>query len=139
MSVADIFLACRSLLCGREKHVCGKTKGFLELPRGITKPVTLAAEEIRDAAADMVEDAFLPVQIWVNGKAIGPADWLRAALAVLCGEEKVTVLPGEQLVSLDILPGVRDCAFAGTWRHSDDFQDKYLSERLRLQCWTLRF
>lgn len=139
LSVADIFLACRSLLCGREKHVCGKTKGFLELPRGITKPVTLAAEEIRDAAADVVEDAFLPVQIWVNGKAIGPADWLRAALAVLCGEEKVTVLPGEQLVSLDILPGVRDCAFAGTWRHSDDFQDKYLSERLRLQCWTLRF
>lgn len=139
LSVADIFLACRALLCGKEKHICAKTKGFLEAPRGITKPVTLTAEEIRASAADIIEDAFLPVQIWVNGKAVGPADWLRAALAVLCGEESVTVMPGEQLVCLDVLPGVRDCSFAGTWRHAEDFRDKYLSERLRLQCWTLRY
>ncbi|MGN0573680.1 MAG: hypothetical protein ACI4IX_07045 [Acutalibacteraceae bacterium] len=139
LSVADIFLACRDLLCGKQTHICGKTKGFLEAPRGITDPVTVTADEIRQSAVSIPEDGFLPVQIWVNGKALGTADWLRAAMAVLCGEDTVTVTPGEQLVSLNILPRVRDCSFAGTWRHSDDFKDKYLSDRLRLQCWTLRF
>ncbi|MGN1451805.1 MAG: hypothetical protein ACI4XQ_06875, partial [Eubacteriales bacterium] len=66
-------------------------------------------------------------------------DWLRAAMEVLCGKERLTVEPGEQLVSLDVLPRVRDCSLAGTWRHGDDFKDRYLSERLRLQCWTLRY
>ncbi|MGN1479753.1 MAG: hypothetical protein ACI4XH_08300, partial [Acutalibacteraceae bacterium] len=136
---ADMFLACRDLLCGKNEHICSKTKGFLETPRGITNPVTVTADEIISSAVTIHDDAFLPVQIWVNGKALGPADWLRAAMDVLCGEESVTVHPGEQLVSLDILPRVRDCSFAGTWRHSDDFKDKYLSDRLRLQCWTLRF
>lgn len=139
LCVADMFLACRDLLCGEEKHVCKKVKGFLEAPRGITEPVTVTAEEIKSSAVTIDAESFLPVQIWVNGKALGPADWLRAAMAVLCGEQSVTVVPGEQLISLDILPRVRDCSFAGTWRHSDDFKDKYLSNRLRLQCWTLRF
>lgn len=139
LSVADMFLACRDLLCGKKEHVCSKTKGFLEPPRGITKPVAVTADEIISSAETIHDDAFLPVQIWVNGKALGPADWLRAAMDVLCGEKSVTVRPGEQLVSLDILPRVRDCSFAGTWRHSDSFKDKYLSDRLRLQCWTMRF
>lgn len=139
LSVADMFLACRDLLCGKTEHICSKTKGFLEPPRGIEKPVTVTADEIKSSAETIHDGAFLPVQIWVNGKALGPADWLRAAMDVLCGEKTVTVHPSEQLVPLDILPRVRDCSFAGTWRHSDDFKDKFLSDRLRLQCWTPRF
>lgn len=139
LSVADMFLACRALLCGESEHICGKTKGFLEAPRGITHPVTVSADEIKESAKSISANDFLPVRIWVNGKAIGPADWLYAAMAVLCGEESVTLTPRNQLVSLDILPGVKTCSFKGTWRHSDDFEDKYLSDRLRLQCWTLRF
>lgn len=139
LSVADMFLACRDLLCGADEHICGKTKGFLEAPRGITRPVTVSADEMRASAESISEKDFLPVRIWVNGKALGPADWLYAAMAVLCGEETVTLTPTNQLLSLDILPGVKNCSFKGTWRHSDDFEDKYLSDRLRLQCWTLRF
>lgn len=139
LSVADMFLACQALLCGKSEHICGKTKGFLEPPRGITHPVTVSADEIRESAKSFSSDDFLPVRIWVNGKAVGPADWLYAAMAVLCGEETVTLTPTDQLVPLDILPGVKNCLFKGTWRHSDDFEDRYLSDRLRLQCWTLRF
>lgn len=139
LSVSDMFLACKDLLCGKEKHVCGRTKGFLEPPRKAEKAVTVTAEEMRASAFTFGSEGFLPAQIWVGGKAVGPADWLRAAVEVLCGKECLTVEPGEQLVSLDVLPKVRDCAFAGTWRHGDDFKDRYLSERLRLQCWTLRY
>ncbi len=139
LSVADMFLACRSLLCGKEKHVCGKTMGFSETPYGIKEPLKVTAEDIISSAKSIHEEGFLPIRIWVNGKAIGPADWLNGALAVLCGEKEVTLVPREQLVSLDILPLVRDCSFAKSWRHSESFEDKYLSDRLRLQCWTLRF
>lgn len=139
LSVADMFLACRDLILGSESHLCGKTMGFLEAPYSIKSEKVFGAEDIRACAESIPESGFLPAKMWINGTAVGPADWLRAALDVLCGEKTVTVKPGEQLVSLDALPRVRDCSFKGTWRHSDDFEDKYISDRLRLQCWTLRY
>lgn len=139
LSVADIFLSCRALLLGKKSHTCGFVKGFLETPFAITEPKTFKAEDVRLAAKSIKDDAFLPSRIFINGTSVGPADWLRAALCVLCGEEAVTITPGEQLVSLDILPRVKKCSFKNSWRHSDDFEDKYLSDRLRLQCWTLRY
>lgn len=139
LSVADIFLACRDLLSGKESHVCKKVKGFLETPFAVKGPKTFEARDIRDSSKSIPENGFLPPKIWVNGTPVGPADWLRAALDVLCGETAVTITPGEQLVSLDILPRVKKCSFKNTWRHSDGFEDKYLSDRLRLQCWTMRY
>ena len=137
-SIADVFLACRELLLGAERHTCGKVYGFLEAPYGITEEVKLTAAEVVRAAKEMNAERFLPAVIRIGEKQIGPADWLRAALAVLCGEENVTLKPGTQLPCLDHMPELRDAAFRGKWMQSDAMEDRWLSERLRLQAWTMR-
>ncbi|MBQ9121640.1 MAG: hypothetical protein IJY12_04705 [Clostridia bacterium] len=138
LSLSDMMLACRDLLLGKASHTCGDVYGFLSAPCGIKKPVTVEAEDIR-ASASQIGDGFLPAVIQVGDAVIGPRDWLTAALAVLSGEETVTLTPAEQLPCLDILPEVRDSNFRGTWQHSDSFMDNYLSDRLRYQSWTMRF
>ena len=138
-SLSDIFLACRGFLCGETQHVCGKVYGFLEQPFAAKQTFTVTAREMRESAGQISPDGFLPTKLTVGGKALGPADWLTAALDILCGAEEAVISPKAQMPSLDVLPLVRDCSFKGTWRHSDTFADNYLSERLRLQAWTMRF
>ena len=94
-----------------------------------------------ESSKNLPEGGFLPTEITVGNTVLGPGDWLRAALGVLCGEKTVTLVPAVQLPSLDKLPGIRDLDYAGGWRWmaSDEFEDKYLSERMRLQSWTMRF
>lgn len=137
-SIADVFLACRELLLGADSHTCDKVYGFLKAPYSITEEVELTAAEVIQAAEEMDAVRFLPPVICAGGKQIGPADWLRAALAVLCGEEVVTIRPGIQMPCLDHMPELRDAAFRGKWMQSDSMEDRYLSERLRLQAWTMR-
>lgn len=139
LSLSDIFETCVDLLNGNENHVCGRVYGFLSAPFSAGETLTLTADEIRKSAAGIKTGDFLPEKITVGGKEIGPADWLLAALDILCGESEAVVVPRSQLPSLDALPQVRDCSFKGTWRHSDSFEDNYLSDRLRLQSWTMRF
>ncbi|MBQ4517490.1 MAG: polysaccharide deacetylase family protein [Clostridia bacterium] len=139
LSISDMFLACRDLLMGKTEHVCGKVYGFLDTPYAITEAVTLSADDIKKSAKNIDVSGFLPTEIKVGETVIGPADWLFGAMAVLCGEETVTLQPGEQLPSLDALPMTRDCSFKGQWMQSDEFEDQYLSHRLRLQAWTMRF
>ena len=139
LSLSDIMLACRDLLQGKAEHKCGDVYGFLDTPYAITRPVTLTAEDVTAASWQIKDGEFLPTKITVGGTDIGPADWLFAALEVLQGKDRVTLAPRAQLPSLDIIPETRDAFFKGTWRHSDSFEDKYLSHRLRLQAWTLRF
>lgn len=40
---------------------------------------------------------------------------------------------------LDVMPWLKTVNFKGGWMQSDEFEDKYLSDRLRLQAWTMRF
>ncbi len=138
-SLSDIFYACVDLLNGSREHTCQKVYGLLSEPFGISGSITVSAEEIKKSAESIRTGTFIPEKITVGGKELGPADWLRAALDILCGKAESTVFPSSQLPCLDILPAVRDCSFKGTWRHSDKFEDKYLSDRLRLQSWTMRF
>ena len=138
-SLSDIFCACVDLLNGKDEHICGKVYGFLSQPFATKTEVKFTAEEIAKSAETINTDGFLPEKITIDGRKIGPADWLLAALDILCGKTETTVLPKPQMPSLDSLPQVRDCSFKGTWRHSDSFEDKYLSDRLRLQAWTMRF
>lgn len=141
LSLSDMAYACRDLLMRKERHECGKVYGFLDTPFAITEPVTLCAEDVR-ASATQIGHRFLPASITVGNRTIGPADWLRAALGVLCGEEHMTVLPAPQMPSLavfDVVPRLDTVNFKGKWMFSDDFEDRYLSDRLRLQCWTMRF
>ena len=101
---------------------------------------TFTAEEIRASARTLPKEGFLPAVISINGKNIGPADWLYAALDVLTDARNATIVPDRpQLPSLDCLPKTRDLSLKGTWRHSDTFEDRYLSDRLRWQSWTMRF
>ncbi|MBQ2736639.1 MAG: hypothetical protein IJF26_04335 [Clostridia bacterium] len=139
LSISDIMLACRDLLLGKKEHKCGDVYGFLSTPYAISEKVTLLADDIISSAKEIKNGEFLPTEITVGDTKIGPADWLFAALDVLQGAKEVTIVPRAQLPSLDIIPETRDAYFKGTWRHSDSFEDKYLSDRLRLQAWTLRF
>ena len=124
----------------------------LLFPTAESYPAALGAPVLGEAAAELATSLsfsqaakeikngeFLPTEITVGDTKIGPADWLFAALDVLQGAKEVTIGPRAQLPSLDIIPETRDAYFKGTWRHSDSFEDKYLSDRLRLQAWTLRF
>ena len=139
LSISDIMLACRDLLLGKKEHKCGDVYGFLSTPYAISEKVTLLADDIISSAKEIKNGEFLPTEITVGDTKIGPADWLFAALDVLQGAKEVTIGPRAQRPSLDIIPETRDAYFKGTWRHSDSFEDKYLSDRLRLQAWTLRF
>lgn len=140
LSIADMFLACRDLLLGKNEHICGKVYGFLSKPEGISEAVTIDAQDLIASAKEMDVTKFLPTEIAVGDIKIGPADWLRAAMKVLQGEKNVTIFPDVQMPSLDSMPTLRDCNFTNyRWMQSDDFCDKYLSERLKLQAWTMRF
>ena len=66
-------------------------------------------------------------------------DALAQAFEVLeTGASKVTVVPREQLGSFALVPGLERMKLSGKWAHTPEFKDQYLSERLRLQLWTLR-
>lgn len=138
--VADCFQAAVRLLRGETAYQPGKVRGFLARPRGVSAPVTVSADDLKEAAKNLDLEAFLPAEIAVGGQVIGPADFLFAALEVLDGgADKVTVSPREQLGSFDEVPSLEKMNISGSWVHTKEFKDQYLSERLRLQLWTMRF
>ncbi len=137
-SLADIALAFRDFLLGKEEHVCGEVYGFLDTPYTLEEPVTLTAEEITECAKYFEDGKFLPTKLTVNGKTIGPGDFVRGAISVVLGAKVVTLPPRTWQIDLDELPRVRDLRFNGTWLHVDEFEDKYISKRTKLQTWTFR-
>jgi len=138
LSLADILLACRDFLLGSDEHKCGFVYGFLDTPYSISEPTRLTAAEVISGAKEIRDGEFLPTRINCKDKTVGPADFLFAALDVILGKDEVTILPRPQLPSLDELTELRDMALRDTWIHSPDFKDEYLSERLRLQSYTMR-
>ena len=138
-SISDIFLSTVDFLLGKEEHICSKVYGFLDIPYSLDEETVLTKEDIISAAKSINTDKFLPTEIYAGNKKIGPADFLMAALDILCGEESAKLTPRQQLPSLDIMPRLRDVNFKGGWIQSESFEDKFISKRLRLQCWTLRF
>ena len=139
LSISDVFLACKEMLNGADSHVCGKVYGFLDAPHAISSAVTLKKEDVIASAREINTERFLPSKITVNGVTIGPADWLRAALDVICGYDEVTLQPDVQLPSFELFPKLKNLRFKGKWVQSDLFEDRYLSDRLRYQSWTMRF
>ena len=132
---ADILQAAvHFLLTDEDTFYPGKAYGFLYEPRGITAPVTVTAREVRALAKTLDFSTFLPPQIGP----LGPADFLAAALGILCGAGEARLTPQPQQIDLDPYPKLRDLRLRGSWRHSDVFEDRWLSDRLRWQAWTLR-
>ena len=138
-SISDMFHACREMLLGAEEHKCGWVQGFLEEPFAITAPVTVTKAEMIESAKRIPAEGWLPRSVIVGSAILGTADWLRAALAVLCGEENVTVTPDVWQIDMDQFPSVRDRTYKGVWLHWDLLEDNYLTKRLQLQGWTYRF
>lgn len=139
LSVSDVFLACRDLLIGKDEHICGKVYGFLDTPYAVTDKITLSKEDIVKSAREMDVSLFLPTEIAVGTNKIGPADWLFAAMDILCGADTATVTPREQMPELNILPSLKKARSMKGWINGDDFADNYLTKRLKLQIWTMRF
>ena len=106
-------------------------------PYAIKESITLTRDEIIEGSYQ-IKDGFLPAKITVGEKTIGPADWLRGALDVLCGEDTVTVAPSPWQIDLDQFQRVKNCTYKG-WVHSPELKDEYLSARYKLQSWTVRF
>ena len=138
LSISDIFLAARDFLLGKNEHTCGEVFGLLSEPIAISEPLKITKDELIASAAQIQDGEFLPSEITVGDKKIGPADWLFAALRAILGEEEITLTPREQLNSLDAIPRTKNARFFG-WMHSDSFKDEFLSKRLKLQAYTLRF
>ena len=139
-SVADCFYAVVGFLRGEKAYRPTKVYGFLERPVGVTAPVEVTRKGLAAAAKKIDLSTFLPPSVEVDGRKIGPADFLFAALEALTdGKERVTVVPREQLGSFKEVPDLETQNLANTWIiFGKDFKDKYVSERFRLQLWTLR-
>ncbi len=139
-SVSDCFQAAVRFLRGDKSFMPGKSWGFLERPKGVKERTVVLASDLRDAAARLDADYFLPPEIDVGGKRIGPADFLFAALeAIETGSGAACIEPRDQLGSFDEVPGLERVDIKGGWGiHADTFEDRYCSERLKLQLWTLR-
>ena len=137
--VSDVFCAVVKLLAGEAKYLPKNGYGFLYAPKGVTVPVTVTAEALRTAAKKLDVSKFLPHEIDLGGQKIGPADFLLAGLEVLTtGTDKVTVVPREQLGSFKRLPLLETMHYNGTWVHSPNLKDTWISDRMRWQLWTLR-
>jgi hypothetical protein len=86
--VADAFQAAVRLLRGERAYDPSKVKvyGFLERPRGVTAETSVSASDLK-AAADKIDlSTFIPSEINVGGRMIGPADCKAQSSAkmVLC-------------------------------------------------------
>ena len=138
LCLTDVLRACRDFLLGKGEHVCTKAYGFLDLPYTIPHPVKVTVDEMRESASQIPDDTFLPTEIIVGGKKLGPADWMRAALAILSGERAFTVVPDKWQIDLNEFPTLRNQNFANRWVHMESFKDEYLSNRARFQTWTIR-
>jgi len=134
--ISDIFHACREMLCGKDVHECGTVYGFLEEPYAITEPVSVTKAEMTASVAAIPSDGWLPREIIVGGKRLGTADWLRAAMEIICGAESVTVEPSVWQIDLDEFPVLRDKHCPHCYGAKDHF-DNHGSRRDRLQTWTL--
>ncbi len=135
--IADIVLACRDFLLGKPQHECAKVYGFLDTPYAIDKELTFAADDIT-LAAHQIGNYFLPEKLYINGRAVGVADWLFGALEVLTGAEKVTLRPREWQIDMDQFPWVRDDLYKNwPWMQGEDFKDAFIGKRLRLQSYTI--
>ncbi len=138
--VADVFQAAVRFLRGEGPRLPGKALGFVERPVGVSSPAKVRASDLRAAAAAIDLGWYLPASISVGGTAIGPADYLFAALEALRTDAaEVEVFPKEQLGSFDRLPGLENFSYLSGWPiHAPDLPDQRLSDRLRWQLWTRR-
>lgn len=141
--VADAFQAVVRMLRGEASSKPGYVWGFLEPPKGVSEKVTVSAADLRAAAKSIDLNRFIPSEIQVGDVRIGPADFLFAALdTLITGAERVTIEPRKDQLGpiMELMPSLAKFSTAGRWGiYHSDYKDKYMTPRLRLQLWTLRY
>ncbi len=138
-SLYDLFMAAKAFAEGESEYICRRSYGLLDDPYELKRTIKLKSEEILSAVKRLKYGEFLPEKFAIGDTLSGPADILIAAYEALSGACEIVIEPKPQLPSLDALPEVKKCSLKGTWLHSDEFEDKFLSRRLRLQSYTMRF
>ena len=138
--VSDVFVAAVRMLRGEDSVTPGRAYGFLAAPAGVVVPTRLKREDILAAARTIDIRRFLPSSIRVGPHMVGPADFLFAMLSVLEGDaSEVEVRPRDQLGDFRLLPKLEKYRLDGTWVYEQGFKDKYVTDRIRWQLWTLRW
>ena len=134
----DVFRAAAAFLCGADAYLPGKAYGLLSAPHELEYPVRLRVDSIRRAAAALPREGFLPNAVQVDGIKLGVGDMLYAMLAALDATEgEITLAPHPPMTFLNRYPQLRDMALRGTWMHTPEFRDDFISERMRLQAYTI--
>lgn len=139
--LSDIYYACIDLLNSNTPHLCGKVYGFLKAPFAISSPLTVKLSDLKETASYLPTEGFIPDFVYVGDQKIGPFDFLMAAAECLVDKkDSATILPRPRQIDLDQFPALRDTYLGNEWIHDTaQFNDDFLSERLRLQSWTFRF
>ena len=140
-SISDLCYAAAAFLRGEELYCPGTVKGFLYPPQGVASEVMISREAVSDAASEIRTGEFLPPALEAGGVRIGPADFLFAALRLLSSDaSSVTVAPRAQDIDPDLFPDLKRLDLVDDlWCRSYDFKDEYVSDRIRLQTWTIRY
>ena len=138
-SQSELLLAAAAFLrdTGRTEYCAKEVYGFLEEPIGAKTEMAFTKEELTVAADQIREGEFLPSHIRVSDREIGPRDYLCAVWEVLAGNSVGHVIPQVQTEVPEQYRTLREVCFRGNWLNSDEFEDRYLSDRLRLQAWTM--
>lgn len=137
--ISDIFAAAAKFLRGDKRFAAGRVYGFLDTPYAITQPVTVKAEDVKKAAAQVDLRTFLPTSFDVGGVKLGPADFLYAILEALEGKDSITLTPREQNIDMTGLGGCIENPDLGGWMFAPDFHPDIIEKRTPLQAWTIRF
>lgn len=122
--------------------------GPVEVPAELTQQLCVAPSAILAAARALPPDLeAVPAGIPVDGRAVGPAAFLRAAARLLSrasegGEmpaDPVAVYPTSEIPSFADRPDVADLHFRRTWSvFPPDFDGARVLRFIRLQTWTAR-
>jgi hypothetical protein len=138
-SYADLFRAAVHFLSGRtEDYVPLDVVGPVYEPAAVTAECRIDADLVRQAARCMVANSTIPHQTALGDVMVGPMDYLGAAAQVLEGKTLVSIRPQPQVPDLTGLYQLDAFKLQGTWMHSVDFADRWVTKRLRQQAWTVR-
>lgn len=138
-ALSEIFEACVHFLSGGKGTFTPRgIKGFKTRPAGIEKDIEISCEDIKKAAWNIKGEEFIPAQIQINDTAIGPADFMRACLQILNCKTTCALSPAEQMPDTSGFYNFDKFSLKNSWMYSDKFEDLYVSDRVKLQAWTIR-
>ena len=138
-SLAELYEACVHFAGGGRGDFTPRGKrGPLEKLFSLSTPAAVTAEDIRREAANRQVFDQAPSSLRVGQTEMGPADFMWAVLEMLEGKEEIALSPFDCTIHTEDYYSFDKFVLKNTWMHPEDFEDRYTTERLRLQAWTIR-